>query len=183
MKAAVIIIDMLEDFVHGALANARSLRIIPDIARLADDARARGWPVVFSNDAHLPGDPEERVWGPHALAGTPGARVIPELAPQAGDLVLPKRHYSSFYETGLDGFLRQNGVDTVVLTGQHTHICVQHTAADAMYRGYRIVVPPDAVEASSDDDHTASLSYLAAIYGAELTPVAELLQTAGTPGR
>lgn len=179
MKAAVIVIDMLEDFVNGALANPRSQRIIPNIARLAADARDRAWPVVFANDAHLPGDAEERVWGPHALAGTPGAQVIPELAPQAGDLELPKRYYSSFYETGLDGFLRQNDVDTVILTGQHTHICVRHTAADALYRGYRIVVPPDAVESFSDDDHTSGLAYLAAVYGAELTPVSELLETAG----
>lgn len=174
MKPAVIIIDMLDDFVTGALANERAQRIIGPIAALSEAARSASWPVVYANDAHLPGDFEERVWGPHALAGTPGAAVIPELAPQPGDLELPKRHYSSFYETGLDGFLRQNGVDTVILVGQHTHICVRHTAADALYRGYRIIVPPDGVESFTDADHAAGLEYLKAVYGAELTPVSEL---------
>ncbi|MGD9694657.1 MAG: cysteine hydrolase family protein [Thermoleophilia bacterium] len=175
MTPAVIIVDMLDDFVTGQLANPRSARIIPVIAELADAARRRGWPVVYANDAHLPGDFEERVWGPHALAGTPGAQVIPELSPRPGDLELPKRFYSSFYETGLDAFLRQNGVDTVILAGQHTNICVRHTAADALYRGYRIVVPPDAVEAFTQEDHDSGLAYLDMAYKAELTPVAELL--------
>lgn len=175
MRPAVVIVDMLDDFVTGALANPRSEAIIPAIARLAAHARERGWPVVYANDAHLPGDVEERVWGPHALAGTPGAQVIAELEPQEGDIVLPKRFYSAFYETGLDSLLRQNDVDTVIICGQHTHICVRHTSADALYRGYRIVVPPDAVESFTQADQESGLEYLAAVYGAELTPVSELV--------
>ena len=68
--------------------------------------------MVYSNDAHLPGDFEERVWGPSrtGVQGSPGARVIAELAPREGDIELPKRFYSSFYETGLDAYLRQNDV-------------------------------------------------------------------------
>jgi len=182
MKPAVIVIDMLNDFVTGTLANERSARIIPRISRLLDAARAHGWPVIYANDAHLPGDFEERVWGPHALAGTPGAEVIPELAPHKGDLVLPKRVYSSFHETGLDLYLRQHGVDTVVLTGQHTNICVRHTAADALYRGYRIIVPPDAVEAFSQEDHDGGLEYLTMAYGAELTSVDALVGEAAPIG-
>ena len=175
MRPAVVIVDMLDDFVTGALANPRSERIIAPIAELAAGARERGWPVVYSNDAHLPGDFEERVWGPHALAGSAGARVIRALAPQAGDLELPKRVYSGFHETGLDAYLRQHDVDTVVLVGQHTNICIRHTAADALYRGYRIVVPPDGVEAFTREDHESGLAYLVMAYGAELTPVTEVL--------
>jgi nicotinamidase-related amidase len=175
MRPAVVIVDMLDDFVTGALANPRSAPIIPAIATLAAHAREQGWPVVYANDAHLPGDFEERVWGPHALAGSPGARVIAELEPQEGDHVLPKRFYSAFYETGLDSLLRQSGVDTLIICGQHTHICVRHTAADALYRGYRIVVPPDAVESFTEEDHESGLEYLSAVYGAELTPVSELV--------
>jgi nicotinamidase-related amidase len=175
MTPAVIVIDMLVDFVTGALANSRAERIIAPIADLTAGARERGWPVIYSSDAHLPGDPEERVWGPHALAGTPGAQVIPELAPREGDLESPKRFYSAFHETGLDAYLRARGVDTVILAGQHTHICVRHSAADALYRNYRIVVPPDAVESFSDEEHRSGLDYLVTVYGAELTPVAELL--------
>jgi nicotinamidase-related amidase len=176
VKPAVVIVDMLDDFVTGSLANPRAERIIANIAELAARARELGWPVIYANDAHLPGDFEERVWGPHALAGSPGARVIERLAPQEGDLELPKRVYSAFHETGLDAYLRQHGVDTVILAGMHTDICVRHTSADALYRGYRIIVPPDAVEAFTQEEHDSGLAYLEMAYKAELTPVAELFR-------
>lgn len=182
MKPAVIVIDMLHDFVGGALANPLARPVIPAIAALLRGARERRWPVVYANDAHLPGDFEERVWGPHALAGTPGARVIEELHPHPGDLELPKRVYSSFHETGLDLYLRQHAVDTVILTGQHTNICVRHTAADALYRGYHIIVPPDAVAAFTPEAHDEGLEYLRMAYAAELTPVADLLQVVPAQG-
>ena len=114
-----------------------------------------------------------------AWPGSPGARVIGELAPKEGDIELPKRFYSSFYETGLDAYLRQRDVDTVILVGQHTNICVRHTAADALYRGYRIIVPPDGVEAFTQDDHDSGLEYLDMAYKAELTPISELVATIG----
>jgi len=81
-EKAVIVIDMLEDFVYGALKNVRAKRIIPKIAGLVNHARKKGWIVVYANDAHLPGDPEEKVWGPHAMAGSKGAQVISELKPK-----------------------------------------------------------------------------------------------------
>ena len=82
---ALVIVDMLDDFVTGALANPHAQRIVEPLARLLEHARGdEEWVVVFSNDAHDPSDPELRVWGEHALAGTPGAQVIAELEPQPG---------------------------------------------------------------------------------------------------
>src|SRR3954471_23386283 len=102
---ALIVIDMLDDFVTGVLANEEhAMRIVPAIQRLLDHARAsEDWVVVYSNDAHEPGDPEIGVWGEHAMAGTPGAHVIPDLAPQGGpaEIVSPKRGYGAFDDTGL----------------------------------------------------------------------------------
>ncbi len=163
---ALLVLDMLNDFMTGKIANPRAERIVPNIQQLLERARAdrAGWLVVYANDAHLPDDFELRVWGEHAMAGTPGAQLIPELAAHDGDFVLPKRFYSSFHETGLDPLLRQFGVDRLVLSGQHTNICVRHTTADAFFRGYRVIVPPDAVEAISDENHQSGLRYLEAIY-------------------
>ena len=177
---AVVVIDMLNDFVTGALANPAGEEITPGIAALLDHAREQGWMVVFANDAHLPGDYEEKVWGPHALAGTPGAAVIPELEPQPSDVILPKRFYSSFFETGLASLLRQNGVEEVILTGQHTNICVRHTASDAFVNGFEITVPGDAVAMFRLPDHNDAdydrmqqdaLDYLVTCYGANITNV------------
>lgn len=175
-KYAVIVIDMLEDFVYGALKNDRSKRIIPNIAKLLEFARAKGWLVVYANDAHLPGDPEEKVWGAHALAGSPGAQIIRELSSKRGDIVLGKRTYSAFNETGLDLLLRQHGINSVILVGQHTHICVRHTSADAFANNYTIVVPDDCVESFSDKDHQDGLAYLKMCYGATITTMKKLLK-------
>ncbi|MGH2658403.1 MAG: cysteine hydrolase family protein [Actinomycetota bacterium] len=175
---ALVVIDMLNDFVTGKIANARAEHIIPNIKDLLGKARAARdeWLVVYANDAHLPGDFELRVWGEHAMAGTPGAEIIPELEAVEGDFVLPKRTYSSFHGTGLDPLLRQFRVDTVVLTGQHTNICLRHTTADAFFRGYQVIVPRDAVEAISEEDQGSGLKYLETIYKVDLLYTKELLE-------
>lgn len=166
---AVIVVDMLVDFVHGKLAAARAAALIDPLARLLGAARAAAKPVIYVGDAHLPHDFELRLWGEHAMRGSDGARIIPELAPGKDDYLLEKRSYSAFFETGLDSLLRSRSVDTLVLAGLHTHICVRHTAADAFFRGYRIVVPTDCVTAFAEAEHESGLEYLRRIYGAELT--------------
>lgn len=173
---ALLVVDMLNDFVTGRIKNPRAERIIPTIDQLLQKARSDDdWIVVYANDAHLPGDFELAVWGEHAMAGTPGAEIIPELAAGDSDVVLPKRFYSSFHETGLDPLLRQSGAEEIVIVGQHTNICVRHTSADAFFRGYRVVVPRDAVEAISEEDQESGIKYLETIYKADLPYAKELL--------
>ena len=87
---ALIIVDMLNDFVDGKLANPKAQAIIGPLQRLLARARDEGWVVVFSNDAHQPDDPELRVWGEHAMAGTREAEVIAQLAPREGEIVSPE---------------------------------------------------------------------------------------------
>jgi nicotinamidase-related amidase len=109
------------------------------------------------------------------MAGTPGADVIAELEPSSDELISPKRGYGAFDGTGLDEQLRSLGVDEAVLTGQHAHICVRHSAYGALLRGYEITVPRDAVTAFEGVDLAEALEYLRAIYGARVTTVDELV--------
>ncbi|MDX6619018.1 MAG: hypothetical protein QOK36_1404 [Gaiellales bacterium] len=174
---ALVIVDMLDDFVTGELANPDAERIIEPVARLLEHARSdAGYVVVFSNDAHDPSDPELRVWGAHALAGTPGAQVIAELEPHPGprEIVSPKRAYGAFDGTDLDERLQALAVDEVVITGQHTHICVRHTAYGALIRGYRVTVPRDGVCTFAGVSGEDALDYLVMAYGATVTDVASL---------
>src|SRR3989304_3598389 len=125
---------MLNDFVTGKLEAKRAKHIIPNIKKLVKAARKSNVPVIYSNDAHYPQDVEvTRKWGKHAIKGTEGAEVIPELKPDTKDYVVEKRTYSSFYETGLDPLLRSlygdEGVKTVVLGGLAQKILVRETAA------------------------------------------------------
>lgn len=175
---ALLIADMLDDFVDGALANPTARPIVPALQRLLAHAREQGWAVVFSNDAHHPEDPELRIWGEHAMAGAPGSQVIAALAPRPGqrEFVSPKRTYGAFDGTGLDERLKSLGVDEVVITGQHTHICVRHSAYGAFIRGYRILVPRDGVCAFPHVNAQDAIAYLEEIYGARITTTDALIQ-------
>lgn len=177
MRMSVIVVDMINDFVTGTLKCERASRIIPNIQRLLDLARKKRIPVIYVSDAHLPGvDDELELWPPHAVVGTKGAEIIEELKPVKGDYTLQKRRYSAFYETGLDPLLRELKVDTLVLVGLVTNVCIQHTAADAFFRGYRIIVPEDCVEAPTEGDQKTALKYLKTNYGTEITKVQELMK-------
>ena len=109
------------------------------------------------------------------MAGTPGAQVIPELAPKPGDVQFAKRWYSGFHETGLDMYLRAQEVDTVILVGQHAHICVQHTAGDAFIHGYRVMLASDCIAAFTPEDCAAGMAYMATMYGAAAATADEIL--------
>jgi nicotinamidase-related amidase len=172
---ALVIVDMLEDFVDGALANPRAQAIVEPLRGLLDHAREEGWVVAFSNDAHKPGDPELKVWGEHAMEGTPGAQVIDALAPREGEIVSPKQVYGAFDETGLAEQLRERGVDEVVIAGQHTHICVRHSSYGALRHGFDVTIPRDAVAAFEGVDEDDALEYLKMAYGANVTTVDELV--------
>ena len=175
-KSAILVVDMLNDFVTGALKCDRGLAIVPKTAELLRAARAKNVPVIFCNDAHLKDiDHELKLWGDHAIAGTKGAEVIPELELCATDYVVPKRRYSGFFHTDLDLLLKELGVDTVILTGLHAHMCVRHTAADAYQLGYDVVVAKDATDSFTEEDYLYGIKYLKETYGAKVTDVDTLV--------
>jgi nicotinamidase-related amidase len=141
-------------------------------------------PVIYSNDARYPQDVEvTRKWGKHAIKGTKGAEVIPELKPAKEDYIVEKRTYSGFYETGLDSLLRSlykdEGVKAVVLCGLHTNICVRHSAADAFFRGYKIIIAAEGIEAFTREDHEQGLKYLEYVYNAKIMTVNEIIKEIG----
>ncbi len=177
VKTAVMVIDMINDFVTGVFKNKRAEKIVPNVKRLLNFARRNRMPVVYVNDAHLPNlDIEFDVWGQHAVAGTWGAQVIDELKPKKSDFVLQKRRYSAFQGTDLDQLLRELKVDTLILTGVVTDICIQHTAADAFFKGYKVIVPEDCVEAINEQNQKAALDYLKRVYGNKITRTDEIMK-------
>jgi nicotinamidase-related amidase len=173
---ALIIVDMLNDFVTGSLKCDRAQRIIPHIQELVKGFHKHKLPVIYANDSHLHTDFEMDKWGAHAIEGTEGAQVIPELEPREDDITVGKHVYSSFFETPLDSILRSRKVDTIVLTGLHTHLCVRHTAADAFFRGYKIMIPENGVDSFTAEDHESGLEYLKEYYGANITDAASIVK-------
>ncbi len=171
MHRALVVIDMIHDFAHegGALYCGPSMqRIIPVIQGELERARSAGEPIVYLTDAHLPDDAEFQMFPPHAIVGTDGAQIIPELAPAEADTVIPKRRYSGFFGTDLDITLREKGVDTLRLVGDCTNICVLYTAADARNLGYAVEVVEDGVTSFDEDAHRNALRELERTLGAKL---------------
>jgi nicotinamidase-related amidase len=175
-KKAVILVDMLNDFVTGSLGCDRARAIVPPLQRLVSAAREKGVYVIYSNDCHIKDvDAELKLWGDHAIKGTYGAEVIAELKPEITDFVVPKRRYSGFFQTDLHLLLKELGVDTVIITGLHAHMCVRHTAADAYCWGFKVIVPKDATDSFTEEDYTYGIKYLKDVYGAEITTVDEAI--------
>ncbi|BAK43618.1 cysteine hydrolase family protein [Eggerthella sp. YY7918] len=174
-RYAVIVVDLLNDFVTGALGCDNARKIVEPLQQLLADARAHEVPVIYANDSHLKGiDHELKLWGDHAIRGTEGAEVIPELEPQEGDYIIPKRRYSGFFQTDMLITLQELGVDTLVVTGLHTHMCCRHTCADAYCYGYDLVVPRETTSSFTDEDYESGLKYLQEIYGARICDLNEL---------
>ena len=175
-KTAIIVVDMLNDFVTGALTCERAIAAIEPNQRLIAAAHKAGVPVIFSCDSHLEGiDHELTLWGAHAMRGTEGAEIIPELAPTAADYVVLKRRYSGFCDTSLDQLLRELGAETVVITGIHSHLCVCHTAADAYMKGYAIIAAEDAINAFTQENYDQGMSIMKDFYAAQIMPVDEII--------
>ncbi len=176
-RPAILVVDMLNEFVTGNLGCERARETVPAVAQLADVARLRGIPVIFCNDSHTVDDRELEVWGDHAMDGTEGAKVIPELQLSEKDYVVPKHHFSGFFDTGLDRLLGMLGIETVIVTGIYADICVLHTTADAYQNGYRVVVASDAVDAMTEQDYRSSLEYMKRTYGAAVLTNPEIIDS------
>ncbi len=173
MKEALLVLDMLNDFVRpGApLEIPETRKIIPVIQHEIDEAHAAGHPVIFVCDAHAPDDKEFRKfgWSAHGVKGSRGAEVVDELKPAEGDISIPKTTYAAFFGTDLDETLRRLGVDSLRLTGVVTHICVLFTAYEAVLRDYAVTVVEDGVAGIGKEDHDAALRIMKDVLGVTLT--------------
>ncbi|MBI5015123.1 MAG: cysteine hydrolase [Deltaproteobacteria bacterium] len=169
MSRALIVIDMLRDFVEpsGALCVPDAEGILAAVSRELHAARRAGELVVFLCDAHDPEDREfERMgWPVHAVKGTRGAGVVDALAPQSGEEIVEKTTYSGFHGTRFAEVLSRGGTDIVRLVGCVTNICVLYTAADAAMRGFRVEVVRDAVAGLDSQDHAFALRQIEKVLG------------------
>ena len=178
-RYAVLVNDMLNDFVRGKLRSNRASHIIPKLKALLEAARKKDIPIFYCNDEHEISDPELKIWGPHAIKFTPGSEVIHELEPRSTDFMVPKRSYGSFDNTNLYELLRSvyegPGANTLIITGIHTHICVKHTAYGGFIRGFNMIIPEDSVTAFTEENHKSGLQYIKENYGATIKRTSTLL--------
>ncbi len=177
-RSAVVVIDMANDFVFpsGVIADAGgpdyqrlAQAIIPTLRRVLNAARQAGIQVIYTTDAHTPGDSELKKWPPHAMKGTWQAEIVPDLVPSPEDIVLEKTTYSPFASTDLEDILRERGITRLYITGLHTDCCVRHASGDAFQKGYDLVWITDALQAFTEQAHQAGLEYFKAWYATDAT--------------
>ncbi len=161
-STAVLVVDMLNDFLKpgGKMVLDGSHVLFKPIRKLLQKARSVKIPVIYLNDSHRPGLKEDREFkkrAEHCIEGTWGAQVVDELKPRDGDIIVPKRRFSGFFETDLDLTLKDLQIDTVIVMGVVTNICVRSTIHDAFFRGYKVIVPKDCVMATGEREQESSL--------------------------
>lgn len=129
--------------------------------------RRNEWPVIYPHVA-----PKESFDQGRLGAKVPGIMTISEegykfvdlIAPQAGDILLPKRHPSAFFGTALLSYLIERQIDTLVVTGCTTSGCVRGTVVDAFSYNFHVLVPHDAVYDRTETVHKVNLFDMAQKY-------------------
>jgi nicotinamidase-related amidase len=165
---------MLNDFLNpaGALyCGEEARRIIPVIRSLIDEFSARGEAVIYLRDAHAQNDKEFELFPPHAIKGSWGFEVIPELKPGPGGFVVEKTRFSGLFGNELSDMLKNMKPDEIWVTGVLTSICVMDTTGALRDRDYAAVIPVDAVADIDQVWHEFALERMKKVYGARLTKV------------
>lgn len=189
-KSALVIVDMQNDFVHPDGGFAHLAREHPDakidmpflmstiaqVKRLADAFRKAGRPVVYVtqvlrsdySDAAFPywramkgSTSGNRTF---IVEGSWGAQIVDELKPEHGDHRVVKKGFGGFANTPLDTILRNLGVNTCVVAGVTTCVCVSTTIREGVEYNYRMIIVSDAVAEVHRDTHEAELKTMARIF-------------------
>ena len=170
-RRVLLVVDLLNDFLNpaGALyCGDEARKIIPVIRSLIDKFSAGGDPVIFLRDAHAHDDKEFELFPPHAIKGSWGSEVIPELAPGSGGYIVDKTRFSGLFGNNLADMLAEFKPDEVWISGVLTSMCVMDTTGDLRNRDYAAVIPVDAVADIDPVWHEFALERMKKVYGARL---------------
>jgi nicotinamidase-related amidase len=184
-RPALVVVDMQNDFVRvGApLEVAAARATIPVLRTLLAAFRRRGFPVVYTKFITRPGYTLLWEWSPQCRPPTcccwKGHRrfypdvgkeldcteVIEEISPEANDVIIEKFGYGAFHGTPLAERLRERGVESLLVTGTVTQICVEETAREAFHHDFKTTLVSDGVSSYAPDLHAATLKNFAMKFG------------------
>ena len=183
---ALVIIDMQRDFLEPGgfgetLGNDISLlqAAVAPCRALLEGARRLGMLVVHTREGHRPdlsdaprakverGAPTLRIgsqgpMGRILIRGEAGHDIVPALAPIAGEPIVDKPGKGAFFATDLHELLRNRLIDTLLVCGVTTEVCVHTTVREANDRGFRCIVPGDCCASYFPAFHEAGLAMIKA---------------------
>ena len=195
-KTAMIVVDMQNAFLSDEGSMVKTGMDITElkktaapVRRLVEACHSADIPIVFTRmvqradfkDVGLRLERRPALKEVDSLvAGTWDAELDPRMDARPKDYILDKSRYSSFYNTNLEVILRGLAVDTLIICGVTTEICVESTIRDAYFRDFRIVVPEDAVAAMDVARHQGTLLTIQFGFGT-VTTTAEVIDSLGVP--
>ena len=164
-KTAMLFFDTLNTYLHPddpeRAAAIKATGVIDRMAKINRACREAGIAIFYGQADHRqdgrdfasqivdlghqgkPGEPPRRTTATSVAHGTPGALVIPELAPQPGDYIVTKHRWSTFFQTHLELSLRTAGIDTIMIAGGSTEVGVASTAYAARDFDYNLILLRD----------------------------------------
>jgi nicotinamidase-related amidase len=151
----------------GLARCAAEVGLLDNLSSLFTAGRAKGVQVYYCTDERRPDGlglahntmVHLRTSDGHTGAGGQGP-VMPQIAPTPADVVFRREQgLTGFFATGLDPYLRNTGVTTVIVTGVSLNIAVMGTAIEAMNRGYTVVVPSDGIASDPPEYREHVLKY------------------------
>jgi gluconolactonase len=175
-RCAMLIQDLQNDVImeggafaeSGAPAHARQQRIVENVARLAEAARARGVIVIhvwFIVEAGAPGVTlnaplfEGLVDTRAMVRGGWGAAPVAGLEPKPGDFIVEKMRMSAWEGTRLETILKATNRDMLINTGAWTNMSIEHTARTGADKGYFMITPEDCCSTMNAEWHNASINF------------------------
>jgi maleamate amidohydrolase len=179
-NAALIVVDGINDFYDPSGANyyPEVESTVEPILALLRRARDHETLIVHAVERHRVGldDFEWRKLPPHSFSDSFASRIFEPftLSGVPHEFELHKRRFSAFFATDLALLLREQQVETIVLAGVKTNVCVRATAQDAFAHGFQVVVPREATNSNRPQLGDASLEDISRYFG-RVVPLEEAL--------
>ncbi len=188
-QAGLLIVDFVNGFADPAQFGGGNIAAAIDrCTPLLAHARSAGWPVAHSRIVFADDDADRNIFTEKVPAlltlkeDSPASQIVPQLAPERGELVVRKTVPSAFFNTPLTAWLLQRGVQTLFVAGATTSGCIRASVVDAMSFGLRTVVVSDCVGDRALGPHEANLFDMQQKY-ATVAPLDEALARLQTAGR
>jgi maleamate amidohydrolase len=163
-RCGLVLVDFVNGFVDIDKLGGPHIQQAAEASQaLLEVFRQRQLPIVFTRVVFEENGSDHNVFALRVQAlqklteNAHDSRIVPQLVPRKGELIIRKQSASAFFETGLANWLRHRGVDTIVIVGCTTSGCVRASVVDAMQHNFRTVVISDCVGDRALEPHEANL--------------------------
>lgn len=170
-RTAIIVMDMVNGFAkEGPLADDRVRQLIPGIRRLLGAAADRKIEMLAFRDCHSKDSKEMKFYPAHCLSDEKESELVDEIKGFHFSHIIPKNSTNGFHTTEFQNWLKETNVDTVIVVGDCTDLCIEHFAITLQtylnqhnFEG-KIIIPIELVDTFHFGVHQADLINVISLY-------------------